>query len=70
MVDLIEVFGRLVSRKQRRDLKKRQTGMWKPMVNVRKPLDRTLNLDVSCFPGEEPNEITIGEEPHEFPDWE
>ena len=44
--------------------------MWKPMVNAKKALDRTLNLDESCFPGEEPNEVTIGEEPDEFPDWE
>ena len=44
--------------------------MWKPMVNAKKALDRTLNLDESCFPGKEPNEVTIGKEPDEFPDWE
>jgi len=54
LVDLCDVFGSMVRPNRRRALQHRETAVWAPMVDVQRPLDRTLNLDVSCFPGEEP----------------
>ena len=57
MVDLDEVFGSMVKPNRRGRLKARETAAWQPMVEPRQLLDRTLNLDVSCYPGEEPQPI-------------
>ena len=57
LVDLDEVFGKMVKPSRRRGLQHRETAMWQPMVRPDAPADRTLNLDVSCFPGEEPRPL-------------
>lgn len=57
LVDLDEVFGSMVKPTRRGRLKCRETAAWQPMVEPRQLLDRTLNLDVSCYPGEEPQPI-------------
>ena len=58
-VDLVEILGRLCktdSRKLAR-LQRRETEAWTEMEEPKELMDRTLNLDMSCFPPEEPRPI-------------
>merc|ERR1711990_929936 len=59
LVDLVEILGPLCKRDARKiaRLQRRETECWTEMKEPRQLMDRTLNLDMSCFPPEEPRAI-------------
>lgn len=59
LVDLVEILGPLCRRDARKiaRLQRRETECWTEMKEPRQLMDRTLNLDMSCFPPEEPRPV-------------
>ena len=59
LVDLVAILGPLCKKDSRKlaRLQRRETGAWTEMKEPGQLMDRTLNLDMSCFPPEEPNPI-------------